>query len=264
MKSYLKKLHHTFLVSFLFLFVNYGFTQTIDQSQLNYNAGTSARTLPGYSHFQSFTAGLSGTLVEIEMGVFNPINGSGTLIIYAGPDTTGSILQNSTVSISCSSGNCMAAFPCSVNITAGQVYSFRFIPGNGIPDPYGLQMENPGTYPGGEFAIIDPSGIYFDGFDQVFVTHVNTTVGLLSTQNLESPFKVYPISNSLLRLSLDEKWFGADLIICNTAGQLIQQINSIHAANLEISNHTFENGIGIFNLSKDGKTIASQSVLIRK
>ncbi len=242
------------------------FAQTIDQSQLNYNAGTSARNLPGYSHFQSFTAGLSGTLVEIEMGVFNAINGSGTLIIYAGPDTTGSILQTSTVSISCASGNCMASFPCSVNITAGQVYCFRFIPGTGIPDPYGLQMENPGTYPGGEFAIIDPSGIYFDGFDQVFVTHVNTTVGLFSTHNLASPFKVYPnpSTDSFIHVNLDEKFIGADLIIYNQAGQLIHQIISINAVNFQIPNTTSENGICIFNLSKDGKTLATKSIVIHQ
>jgi hypothetical protein len=134
-------------------------SQTLDQSQLNYNAGVSARTLPGYSHFQSFTAGITGTLVQVDIGVFNFINGTGTLIIYEGGDTTGNILQSINVNVNCPVGNCFANFPVSAAVIAGQVYTFRFIPGAGMPDPYGVQAEVPGTYGGGQFGLIDPSGV---------------------------------------------------------------------------------------------------------
>jgi hypothetical protein len=48
---------------------------TVDQQQLVYDGGTSARTLPGYTVWQSFTAGLTGTLAEIDMGFFNDMSG---------------------------------------------------------------------------------------------------------------------------------------------------------------------------------------------
>lgn len=61
------------IISFLMMF---GFAsislqskaQTLDQSQLIYTGGMSARTLNGYSEWQSFKAGISGTLTEIKMG----------------------------------------------------------------------------------------------------------------------------------------------------------------------------------------------------
>ncbi len=166
-------------------------SQTLDQSQLVYNGGTSARTLPGYSHFQSFTAGITGTLVEIDMGVFNTINGVGVLKIYAGQDTTGTLLQTTPVTVNCPSGACFTNFTTNVAITSGNVYSFRFIPGTGIPDPYGVQIEAPGTYTGGQFEIIDPSGVYTTGFDQVFRTYVTTTTGIKPIETNYPGSKIY-------------------------------------------------------------------------
>ena len=49
------------------------------QEQLVDDGGTSARTLPGYTVWQSFTAGQSGTLDEIDMGFFNDMSGQGQL-----------------------------------------------------------------------------------------------------------------------------------------------------------------------------------------
>jgi len=188
----MKKLLSAIAILSFFVFPVTLHSQTLDQSQLNYNAGTSARNLPGYSHFQTFTAGLTGTLVQIDMGVFNFINGVGTLIIYEGGDTTGIILQTTTVNVNCPAGNCFATFVVSAPVVAGQIYCFRFIPGAGIPDPYGVQMEVPGTYAGGEFAIIDPSGVYFTGFDQVFRTFVLTSTGLMNIESNEMNMTISP------------------------------------------------------------------------
>ena len=45
-----------------------GDSMVLDQSQTLYDGGTSARNLPGYSYWQSFEAGITGTLVQIEVG----------------------------------------------------------------------------------------------------------------------------------------------------------------------------------------------------
>ena len=160
--------------------------QTLDQSQLIYNAGLSARNLSGNSIFQSFTCGITGTLSEIDMGVFNAINGIGVLKIYSGIDTTGTLLQTTPVSINCPSGNCFTNFPTSVSVTAGQVYTFRFIPGAGIPDPYGVQLQSPGAYTGGQLGIIS-GGISYPGDDIVFKTFVRKKAPvLISPANVSS------------------------------------------------------------------------------
>src|SRR5262245_50719091 len=71
----------------------------LDQQQLLYNGGMSARTLPGYTVWQSFTAGLSGTLTQIDMGFFNSMSGDGVLRVYAGSGTQGPLLQTLTVPV---------------------------------------------------------------------------------------------------------------------------------------------------------------------
>jgi len=147
-------------------------SQILYQQQLVYNGGTSARNLPGYSEWQSFTAGMSGTMCQIKMGFFNYINGTGTLKIFSGFGTAGALKQSQSVSVYCPSGNCMITFNVSVVITSGQIYTFQFIPGAGIPDPYGVQVAVPGTYSGGQMALVDPSGTYYPGFDLVFQTYV--------------------------------------------------------------------------------------------
>lgn len=55
---------------------------TLDQSLLLWNGGTSERILPGYYEWQSFTAGMTGTLCEIDLMLGNSnikLNGTGTL-----------------------------------------------------------------------------------------------------------------------------------------------------------------------------------------
>ncbi|MBX7227911.1 MAG: hypothetical protein K1X55_17895, partial [Chitinophagales bacterium] len=152
----------------------------IDQSQLLSNAGTSARTLSGYSIFQTFKAGVTGTLTQIDIGFFNYINGSGVLKIYQGDGISGTVLFSQNVSVSCPSGSCLIPFDVgSIPIVAGETYTFHFIPGVGIPDPYGVQSMVPGNYSNGYFGLIDPSGTYDTGFDMIFRTHVQSTVTYL-------------------------------------------------------------------------------------
>ncbi len=150
-----------------------GSTQLPDQSDYNYNAGMSARTLPGYSFWQSFTAGMSGTLSQVDLGFFNFINGTAQLSIYQGTGTTGLLLYNQIVNVYCASGNCLLPFPVNAHVIAGARYSINFIPLAGIPDPYGVQVELPGTLSGGVFAVVDPSGTdTSNSFDMVFDTYI--------------------------------------------------------------------------------------------
>jgi len=50
----------------------------LDQEQVRYDGGTSARTQLGYTVWQSFTAGKTGTLVQIDMAssTRRPVAGS--------------------------------------------------------------------------------------------------------------------------------------------------------------------------------------------
>lgn len=148
-------------------------TCNLDQQQLSYNCGTSARNLAGYSVFQTFTAGITGTLCQLDIGFFNPMTGTGTLNIYSGAGVTGTLLQTQTVTVS-GTGNFFASFSVSAPVTSGQVYTFQFIPilGGGLPDPYGVQCTMPSAYPGGEYFIKDPGGTSPLGGDMVFKTYV--------------------------------------------------------------------------------------------
>lgn len=163
------------LLSLTFLtFSSQGMAQPVlDQSQLIYNGGTSARTLPGYKIGQSFTAGKTGTLTGIDIGFFNPIDGDATLDIYSGAGAGGTLLQTQQVKVVCGGGACLLPFSTSVPLVSGQVYSFLLTPGAGIPDPYGIQVGFPATYSAGKMIFIDPSGTYFeDRFGMVFQTFV--------------------------------------------------------------------------------------------
>src|SRR5262249_59467719 len=71
----------------------------LDQEEVRYDGGTSARTLPGYTVWQSFTAGKTGTLVHIDLGFFNKMSGAGELRIYEGAGTSGEVLQTLKVNV---------------------------------------------------------------------------------------------------------------------------------------------------------------------
>lgn len=153
-------------------------TMIIDQEQTNYNGGMSALTGPDRSEFQTFIAGMTGTLVQIDMGFFNYISGVGVVNFYAGNGITGTLLNTQNVNVNCPSGNCMITFNENSPITAGNAYTFQFIPGAGMPYPYGVQVQNPGTYNNGELFITDPSGTYPTGMDMVFKTYVGSSDSL--------------------------------------------------------------------------------------
>lgn len=146
----------------------------LDQSQNFYNGGTSARNLPGYSYWQSFQAGMTGTLVEIEAGFFTYINGTGYWTVWEGSGTGGVMLDSQALTIYCSGGNCLIAFEENIPVTAGNTYTFQIRGGPGMPDPYGLQIGAGNPYVNGEMGFVDPSGTYLTEFDWVFKTYVES------------------------------------------------------------------------------------------
>ncbi len=167
--------------SYILLHTNTSFqnsTSVIDQEQTNYNGGMSALTGTDRSEFQTFVAGITGTLLQIDMGFFNYISGVGVVNLYAGNGITGTLLNTQNVNVNCPSGNCMITFFENTSITAGTAYTFQFIPGAGMPYPYGVQVQNPGTYGDGELFITDPSGTYATGMDMVFKTYVGASDSL--------------------------------------------------------------------------------------
>ncbi|MBL0340123.1 MAG: T9SS type A sorting domain-containing protein [Bacteroidetes bacterium] len=236
----------------------------IDQSQLNYNGGMSARNLPGYSEFQVFTAGTTGTLCQIEMGFFNPMSGTGIFNVYNGSGINGAILQTQQVTVT-GSGNFFYAFPLSVSVTSGLVYTFQFIPiqGGGLPDPYGVQVENPGTYQGGELNIIDPSGTYPTGFDMVFKTYVTVSTNLVEAEELGTIVTVSPNPFSLeTTLKTTSELRNGALEIVNELGALQSVVTGISGHEIPLSRNNLPAGIYFIRLTDENKLYEIEKLVV--
>jgi hypothetical protein len=147
----------------------------LDQQQLLYDGGTSARTLAGYTVWQSFTPNVSGTLSEIDIGFFNDMSGSGQLQVRSGDGTAGQVLQTLTVPVLGITRPAVTwnAWTVSVPVTAGSLYTFEFTPNAAtLPDPYGVAIGSGNPYARGSMGLDDPSGSYPTDNDLVFRTYV--------------------------------------------------------------------------------------------
>lgn len=153
-------------------------TPVLDQQQTVYGGGLSARTLPGYSVGQSFTAGITGTLTEIDMAFFNTIHGDGTLQVYQGEGITPHLLQTTHVPIeSRPTGLSWNVYAVYIGVMQGQKYTFLLTPNPAtVPDPYGVavsSLEPPDLYPGGTEVQAFPGFVDLEQrFDLVFKTYV--------------------------------------------------------------------------------------------
>lgn len=232
----------------------------IDQQNLGYNGGMSARNLEGYSEWQNFQVTESGMLCRIEVGLFNFMNGTGIFRVYEGIGTTGTILSEDTVLIS-GDGNFFFAFNVYVPVTAGSNYTFHLIPilGGGLPDPYGVQVENPGSYSSGEMYIVDPSGTYPTGFDMIFKTYLELNTGLIPIENKQCIYP-NPVTSTALFIapSIGKK---NQLEIIGINGQIIQLI-PINSSLTEFSSQLLSSGIYIARFKQDGQVIYSEKLII--
>jgi len=234
----------------------------IDQQNLGYNGGMSARNLEGYSEWQDFQVTESGMLCRIEVGLFNFMNGTGIFRVYEGIGTTGTILSEDTVLIS-GDGNFFFPFDVYVPVTAGSNYTFHLIPilGGGLPDPYGVQVENPGSYSSGEMYIVDPSGSYPTGFDMIFKTYLEINTGMENQDKSQNLF-IYPNpvnSTTLFKspsLGKTNQW---EIIGIN--GQ-IHQIIPVNSTSTSNTTHLLSAGIYIARFKQDGQVIYSEKLII--
>jgi hypothetical protein len=159
---------------------------TVDQNQPTYNGGTSERNLANYYDWQSFTAGVTGNLCQVNILFCNTstlLNGTGTLNIYNGTGISGTMVSTQAVTVNGTSSGTNTPFWQVFTITtpppvvSGQVYTFQFIPtvGGGLTDPYLIQVNIPNVYPAGTCYSFGSGGCL------AFATFVNTlTTGIKS------------------------------------------------------------------------------------
>src|SRR5262249_45936988 len=138
----------------------------------------SARTLPGYTVWQSFTAGATGTLVYIDVGPFSQLPGFGELRVYEGDGTAGRVLQTLRGSVDGAARPGVTWNRRCVNapVAGGRRYTFEFKPDRGtLPDPYSVVIDTKNSYSGGRLGLNDPTGSYPTENNAVFRTWVDTS-----------------------------------------------------------------------------------------
>jgi hypothetical protein len=197
---------------------------TPDQVQDLWNGGTSERNLPGYYEWQSFTAGSSGVLCQVDLMFCNlsgPVTGSGVLNVHRGEGITGTLLATQPVTVD---GSAFApnqpfwatwTLSNAPDVQVDSLYTFQFVPtqGGGLPDPYLIQILLPGTYAGGINHNLGVQG------DCTFRTHVAPSgVGMPETQR--PSLSVYPNPSSGL-LTVRTPLGGETLVLRNAQGLLI-------------------------------------------
>ena len=150
-------------------------TLVIDQEQSSYDLD-GERPSSGYKVGQSFTAGMTGTLRQIDMGFLKTIDGDGTVEIFSGSGNEGALLQTVSVEIY-SEDNSQANYnPFIVDIPVEESwqYSFYFEPNSlTMPNPYYIGLGYPNPYGSGVLLAVsngDPWQI--DECDLVFRTWV--------------------------------------------------------------------------------------------
>jgi hypothetical protein len=152
----------------------------MDQEQVQHNGALSARTLPGYTIWQSFTAGRTGTLVHIDMGFLNDMAGVGELRIYEGAGTSGELLQARMVNVVAfdRGGMTWNRWSVKVPVVGGRRYTFELKPDRkSLPDPYVAATDSRHPYSGGAFGLTDPAQSGATDFNGVFRTWVDIGAG---------------------------------------------------------------------------------------
>lgn len=252
---------HRLLLSTLLLFTLFAPAQTLDQSQLVSNAGTSARTLAGYSIAQSFKCGITGTLSKIDVGFFSSMNGQGTLKIYAGNGIAGTVLQTLPVTATCGAGNCFISFTTNVSVQANQTYTFQFTPGTGMPDPYGVQVQMPGTYANGTFYIIDPSGVYDSGFDMVFRTYVTAALGMDTITQKTATVSPNPFNTETL-IQLNTPLSNGTLCVYDVFGNKVREVFNLNGTEINFRKETLSAGLYLLEIQDSNQQYQPKRLLV--
>lgn len=255
-----------FLLTLLLIFGNQELSaqcSLIDQQNLDYTGGMSARNLEGYSEWQNFQVTESGMLCRIEVGLFNFMNGTGIFRVYEGVGTAGTILSEDTVLIS-GDGNFFFPFDVYFPVTSGSNYTFHLLPilGGGLPDPYGVQVENPGSYSSGEMYIVDPSGSYPTGFDMIFKTYLELNTGM---ENLDKAQNLIIFPNPMLdktNLISSHNSTNSFWIIRDIRGKEICRIPQNNQLNQTFIRTNESPGVYLINLVSENQIIYSDKLII--
>ncbi len=208
---------------------------TIDQSQLSAGSGLGARNLPGSSEGQTFMAGATGLLCEIDLLMANAMTGTGTLKIYSGSGTAGTLLATQSVTVNVPSGQVWQNWTISSppSVTKGAVYTFQFIPaqGSGLPDPYVIMAQTENVYSGG-YWLSNPTG------DLTFRTYIKDITTGLNDIPRDNQFMVYPnpskgkftISNSADISSIEiYNYLGVKVLATRVKQQILNEIDLSNA-----------------------------------
>lgn len=207
---------------------------TPDQVQDQWNGGTSERNLPGYSEWQSFTAGEDGALCQVDLLFCNSddiLNGTGTLNIYQGEGPGGPLLATQPVSVNGTAYTMNQPFwqAWTVDspplVEADALYTFQFVPAQngGLPDPYLIQIHLPSIYPGGINANLGAQG------DCTFRTYVGSgSTGSPEAARISGALRVYPVPADA-SITVEAPGAGAaDVVLLDAAGSVLlrQRLNA--------------------------------------
>ncbi|MCX6290823.1 MAG: T9SS type A sorting domain-containing protein [Bacteroidetes bacterium] len=229
---------------------------TLDQNQPLTNGGTSERNLPGYYDGQTFTAGATGELCEVDIMMFNTMSGTGILNIYSGSGVSGTLLATQGVNVNVPTGqvwqNWTIASP--PLVTQNAVYTFQFIPiqGGGLPDPYGVNVYGADVYPGGY-------DITFTGFDLTFRTYVDMSTGVNDVPEGNN-FRIYP--NPTAGKFVIDAGRNIDAIkIYNCIGENVHSAIIKQQAPVEIDISVFPKGIYVVHIYS-GETVRREKLVV--
>ena len=234
--------------------------QTLDQSQLLYQGAHSARNLPNFSTWQSFTPSLTGTLSQIDHGFANPMNGSATLKIYSGNGISGTELYSAGITIA-GTGVFWSSFTISppLPVVAEQPYTFQIIPtqGGGLPDPYAVQIGGPvDNYPRGQSS-------FNATWDYVFRTFVITSLGIENIESNSSNVSIYPNPFSAqTTLQTINSYQDASLIVYNSQGQKVKEKNNLNGQTIIFDRENLSTGVYFLQIKQDGKTYVTKKLII--
>ncbi len=143
---------------------------TVSNAVIDQQQTISTNTNSGTAHWQSFTAGATGLLTKVDLPLNSPLGAStspGTIKIYLGEGTSGSLLSTTTVTYGNVPGFLWQSFTLSnfVNITAGNIYTIQF--SAPVATAFWILYHTSNPYAGG----ISDDGA---GIDYPFKTYVTT------------------------------------------------------------------------------------------
>jgi hypothetical protein len=153
----------------------------LDQQQPLIDATTSTSNTPGYGIWQSFTPGIDGSLSQIEMAFSGDFVGAGTLNIYEGEGTTGTLLSSYSVQVDSSTITSWNNWSVNVPVNSGSKYTFLFVNTSHLtthdlhtePVSFAVQMHSNDLYTFGTAGGIDPSSSFIlPSLDVAFKTFV--------------------------------------------------------------------------------------------